>query len=85
MQNGAKMEAQRHPKGDVFYGFSDASGNIHLFASEPRVSRDCSRKCHTFSSRPPGRRHREILEGLVRRLQQTKGSYWAEVQSPLDQ
>ena len=33
------MEAKRHPKGNVFFdGFSDASGNIDLFAGEPQVS-----------------------------------------------
>ena len=38
MQNGAKMEAKRHPKGDVFFDvFSDASGNIDLFATDTRV------------------------------------------------
>ena len=39
MPNGANMEAKRHKKGDVFLDvFSDASGNIDLFAGEPRVS-----------------------------------------------
>ena len=37
--NGAKMDAKRHPKCDVFFdGFSDASGNIDGTAVDARVS-----------------------------------------------
>ena len=54
MPNGAKMEAKGHPKINVFFdGFPKAYGNIGGTASEPRVSRDCSRGGDTFSSRPP--------------------------------
>ena len=39
MPNGTKMEAKRHPKGNVFFdGFSDASGNIGGTATDARVS-----------------------------------------------
>ena len=61
-QVGCQMEPKWRQKGhpiiNVFFdGFPKASGNIDLFATGPRRIRDCSRKCHTFSSRPPGRRH----------------------------
>ena len=40
MPNGAKMEAKGQPKINVFFdGFPKASGNIELFAGEPRVGR----------------------------------------------
>ena len=62
MPNGAKMEAKRHPKINVFFdGFPKASGNIDLFATGPRRIRDESATVAasvTLSpADPPGRRH----------------------------
>ena len=51
MPNGAKMEAKGHPKGDVFFDvFSDASGNIDLFAT-------VAASVTLSPADPPGRRH----------------------------
>ena len=49
-QNGAKMEAKRHPQINVFLaGFLEASGNIDGASAERRDS--C--EGHTFSSGSP--------------------------------
>ena len=58
MPNGAKMEAKGDQKINVFFdGFPKASGNIELFASEPRVSCGGSAGVTLSPAEPPGRRH----------------------------
>ena len=58
MQDGANIEAKRHPKIDVVLArFSGAFGNIDGSAAGPRRSREEAASGTLSPADPPGRRH----------------------------